>query len=88
MDAATDGKRVKPTKTRNERDVAVDAETVEMALRHCAEMDERAAWRSTTRTAAAAPTASAAWSTTAEILWSLRPDADESAPDGHGRAEE
>jgi len=42
VDAATDGKRVKPTKTRKERKVAVDAETMDMLLRHCAQMDERA----------------------------------------------
>ena len=42
VDAATDGKRVKPTKTRKERKVAVDPETIDMLLRHCALMDERA----------------------------------------------
>jgi integrase len=42
VDAATDGKRVKPTKTRKERKVAVDAETMDMLLRQCAQMDERA----------------------------------------------
>ena len=42
VDAATDGKRVKPTKTRKERKVAVDPETMDMLLRHCAHMDERA----------------------------------------------
>jgi integrase len=42
VDAATDGKRVKPTKTRKERRVAVDPETMDMLLRHCAQMDERA----------------------------------------------
>jgi integrase len=42
VDAATDGKRVKPTKTWKERKVAVDAETMDMLLRHCAQMDERA----------------------------------------------
>ena len=42
VDAATDGKRVKPTKTRKERKVAVDPETMDMLLRHCAQMDERA----------------------------------------------
>jgi integrase len=34
VDAATDGKRVKPTKTRKERKVAVDPETMDMVLRH------------------------------------------------------
>jgi integrase len=43
VDAASDGKRVKPTKTRKERTVAVDAATVQMLQRHCAQMDERAA---------------------------------------------
>jgi integrase len=42
VDAATDGKRVKTTKTRKERKVAVDPETMAMVLRHCARMDERA----------------------------------------------
>jgi integrase len=42
VDAATDGKRVKPTKTRRERKVAVDPATMDMLLRHCAQMDERA----------------------------------------------
>ena len=42
VDAATDGKRVKPTKTRKERKFAVDPETMDMLLRHCAQMDERA----------------------------------------------
>jgi integrase len=42
VDAATDGKRVKTTKTRQERKVAVDSETMAMLLRHCAQMDERA----------------------------------------------
>jgi integrase len=42
VDAATDGKGVKPTKTRKERKVAVDPETMDMLLRHCAHMDERA----------------------------------------------
>jgi integrase len=42
VDAATDGKRVKPTKTRKERKVAVDSETMDMLRRHCAQMDERA----------------------------------------------
>jgi integrase len=43
VDAATDGKRVKSTKTRKERKVAVDPQTMEMLLRHCAHMNERAA---------------------------------------------
>jgi len=43
VDAASDGKRVKPTKTRKERTVAVDAATVQMLQRHCTQMDERAA---------------------------------------------
>lgn len=42
VDAATDGKRVKPTKTRKERKFAVDPETMDMLLRHCIRMDERA----------------------------------------------
>jgi integrase len=42
VDAATDGKRVKPTKTRKERRFAVDPETMDMLLRHCIQMDERA----------------------------------------------
>jgi integrase len=42
VDAATDGKRVKLTKTRVERTVAVDPDTMGMLLRHCAQMDERA----------------------------------------------
>jgi integrase len=43
VDSASDGKRVKTTKTRKEREVAVDAETMAMLLRHCERMDERAA---------------------------------------------
>jgi integrase len=43
VDVATDGKKVKATKTRRERDVSVDTETMAMLLRHCAQMDERAA---------------------------------------------
>jgi integrase len=43
IDTAVDGLRVKTTKTRKVRDVAVDTETVAMLARHCAEMDERAA---------------------------------------------
>jgi integrase len=42
VDAATDRKRVKTTKTRMERKVAVDRDTMSMLLRHCAQMDERA----------------------------------------------
>jgi integrase len=42
VDAASDGKRVKPTKTRTERTVAIDSATVQMLQRHCALMDERA----------------------------------------------
>ncbi|HEY3143461.1 MAG TPA: hypothetical protein VGJ86_20155, partial [Acidimicrobiales bacterium] len=43
IDAASDGKRVKTTKTRKERDVAVDPATMAMLQRHCELMDERAA---------------------------------------------
>ncbi len=43
VDSASDGRRVKTTKTRTERDVAVDAETMAMLQRHCERMDERAA---------------------------------------------
>jgi hypothetical protein len=43
VDTAADNRRVKPTKTRKVRDVAVDAETMAMLLRHCVAMDERAA---------------------------------------------
>lgn len=43
VDAATDGKRVTPTKTRRERSFYVDADTIAMLHRHCAEMDELAA---------------------------------------------
>jgi hypothetical protein len=43
VDSAVAGKRVKMTKTRVERDVALDAATVAMLERHCAERDERAA---------------------------------------------
>jgi integrase len=42
VDTAISGKRVKTTKTRNERDVLVDAETVTLLQRHCESMDERA----------------------------------------------
>jgi site-specific recombinase XerD len=40
---ASDGTDVKTTKTRRERIVSVARETMAMVLRHCAEMDERAA---------------------------------------------
>jgi integrase len=43
VDSASDGTRVKTTKTRKEREVAVDAETMAMLARHCERMDERAA---------------------------------------------
>jgi integrase len=43
IDAATSGTRVKTTKTRRERKVAIDPDTMAMLQRHCAEMDERAA---------------------------------------------
>lgn len=43
VDAAAVGKRLKSTKTRNEREVAVDDATMNMVLRHCQQMDERAA---------------------------------------------
>ena len=44
VDAAyASGRRVKATKTREEREVAIDPDTMEMLLRHCALMDERAA---------------------------------------------
>jgi integrase len=43
VDTAVAGKRVKTTKTRVERDVALDDATVGMLERHCADMDERAA---------------------------------------------
>jgi integrase len=42
IDASTVGKRVKATKTRKERTVTLDAATVDMLVRHCARMDERA----------------------------------------------
>jgi integrase len=42
IDTATDGVRVKTTKTRVERNVSVDDETMDMLLTHCAEMDARA----------------------------------------------
>ncbi len=42
VDTAIAGKRVKTTKTRVERDVALDPATVEMLERHCERMDERA----------------------------------------------
>jgi integrase len=43
IDAATSGTRVKTTKTRRARKVAIDPDTMAMLQRHCAEMDERAA---------------------------------------------
>jgi integrase len=44
VDAAyASGGRVKTTKTRTERDVAIDEATMAMLLRHCGRMDERAA---------------------------------------------
>jgi integrase len=43
VDAAGDGRRVKTTKTRKERDVTVDPETMAMLLRQCSRMDELAA---------------------------------------------
>jgi integrase len=42
VDTAIAGKRVKTTKTRVERDVALDVATLEMLERHCERMDERA----------------------------------------------
>jgi integrase len=42
VDTAIAGKRVKTTKTRRERYVALDAETVTMLQRHCELMDDRA----------------------------------------------
>ena len=41
VDTASDGRRVKTTKTRVVRDVAVDKATMDMLLRHCECMDER-----------------------------------------------
>lgn len=41
--AASDGQRVKATKTRRDREIAVDPETMAMLHRHCEAMDERAA---------------------------------------------
>ncbi len=43
VDTASDGRRVKTTKTRIVRDVAVEGQTMAMLLRHCEQMDERAA---------------------------------------------
>ncbi|MGH9289614.1 MAG: tyrosine-type recombinase/integrase [Acidimicrobiales bacterium] len=43
VDTASDNRRVKTTKTRKVRYVAVDPETMAMLLRHCVSMDERAA---------------------------------------------
>lgn len=42
VDTAISGKRVKTTKTRRERDVALDAETLAILRRHCELMDEHA----------------------------------------------
>jgi integrase len=42
IDAAISGTRVKATKTRKERKVAVDPDTMAMLLRHRADMDDRA----------------------------------------------
>lgn len=42
VDTAISGKRVKTTKTRRERDVLLDAETVAMLQLHCELMDDRA----------------------------------------------
>jgi integrase len=42
VDTASDGKRVKTTKTRKERRVAIDPASMTMLLRHCVQMDERA----------------------------------------------
>ncbi len=44
VDAAVDeGRRVKGTKTRRERSLHVDADSLEMLRRHCQQMDQRAA---------------------------------------------
>jgi integrase len=43
VDTSSDNRRVKTTKTRKVRDVAVDPETMAMLLRHCVTMDEQAA---------------------------------------------
>jgi integrase len=43
VDASSDGRRVKTTKTRTTRDVAVDEQSMAMLLRQCERMDERAA---------------------------------------------
>jgi integrase len=43
VDTSSDNRRVKTTKTRKVRDVAVDSETMAMLLRHCVTMDEQAA---------------------------------------------
>jgi integrase len=43
VDTASDNRRIKTTKTRKVRDVAVDPETMAMLVRHCVSMDERAA---------------------------------------------
>jgi site-specific recombinase XerD len=43
VDVASDGTKVKTTKTRETREVTIDAETMAMLLRHCDLMDKRAA---------------------------------------------
>ncbi len=43
VDAAIDDRGLKPTKTRQERELAVDDATMAMLLRHCERMDERSA---------------------------------------------
>lgn len=43
VDTSSDGRRVKTTKTRTNRDVAIDEQTMAMLLRHCERMNERAA---------------------------------------------
>jgi integrase len=43
VDTSSDGRRVKTTKTRVTREVAVDKQTIAMLLRYCERMDERAA---------------------------------------------
>ena len=43
VDTASDNRRIKTTKTRKVRDVAVEPETMAMLLRHFVSMDERAA---------------------------------------------
>ena len=43
VDSSSDGRRVKTTKTRVVREVALDSQTMAMLQRHCDRMDERAA---------------------------------------------